>query len=73
MENSRESMGMCIKLARIKAGLKQAALAKDVGVSTTTVHKWENDKAVPSVEHAIGICKAVGQSLDGVFYPLYQL
>lgn len=71
MASNPKDIGMCIKIARVKARLKQSALAIDVGVSVTTIHKWENNKAVPSLEHAIGICKACGQSLDGVFYSLY--
>lgn len=71
MTTNPKDMGMCIKIARVKAGLKQAALAKDAGVSVTTVHKWENNKVVPSLAHAIKLCKACGQSLDGVFYSLY--
>lgn len=72
-ERTRDTLGMCIRIARIKAGLKMSDLAKGAGVSNTTVFKWEHDVSVPSIEHAIGICRTCGQSLDGVFYPLYKL
>lgn len=39
---------MEIKEIREKLGLTQAEFAKEIGVDTVTVSRWENDKRRPS-------------------------
>lgn len=40
-------VGTAIKEIRIKSLLSQADFAKELGVSFSTVNRWENGKAVP--------------------------
>lgn len=40
-------IGTAIKEIRIKSLLSQADFAKELGVSFSTVNRWENGKAVP--------------------------
>ena len=47
-ENYDFTTGMLIKRCRQKAGLSQSALALEVGVSGTTISKWETDMSTPS-------------------------
>ena len=41
-------IGTAIKEIRIKSLLSQTEFAKEIGVSFSTVNRWENGKAVPS-------------------------
>lgn len=47
---------------RIGAGLSLEELARDIGVSASTVHRWENGERVPHGEAAI----AYGRCLTGL-------
>ena len=40
-------IGNALKEIRIKSLLSQADFAKEIGVSFSTVNRWENGKAVP--------------------------
>lgn len=40
-------VGNCIKEIRLKQGIDQSQLADMLGVSTSTVSRWENNKSVP--------------------------
>lgn len=40
-------IGTAIKEIRIKSLLSQADFAQEIGVSFSTVNRWENGKAVP--------------------------
>ena len=41
-------IGNKIKEIRIKSLLSQADFAKELGVSFSTVNRWENGKAIPN-------------------------
>ncbi len=41
-------VGNAIKDIRIKSLLSQADFAKELGVSFSTVNRWENSKAIPN-------------------------
>ena len=42
------NIGLGIKEIRLKSLLSQADFAKEVGVSFSTVNRWENGKAIPN-------------------------
>ena len=42
------SIGTAIKEIRIKSLLSQSDFAEEIGVSFSTVNRWENGKAVPN-------------------------
>ena len=48
MKNEVEMTPERIREERLAFGLSQEQLAQSIGVSFTTVNRWENGKAVPS-------------------------
>lgn len=57
-------LGQKLKEARLKAGLKQEDLAKQLGVSRQTVSSWENDRSYPDLGSAVKLSNLYGTSLD---------
>lgn len=53
-----------LKLARMKAGLRQIDLARKVGVSETAITKYETGRARPSLVTLQRICQVLGAPLD---------
>ena len=56
-----------VRANRLRLGLSQAQLAEKAGVSRTAVTAIEGSRLVPSVSAAIGIAKALGQSVESLF------
>ena len=48
MVNAPKSFAGMVKDARQKLGLSQEELAHELGVSFSTINRWENGKTVPS-------------------------
>lgn len=42
-----------MKLLRMEAGLTQAEIAKSIGVSKPTLHRWEKGSASPRADAAV--------------------
>lgn len=57
-----------MKTARLKKGLSQAELAKNIGVSRQTINMIENSGYNPTVELCIKICKELGVTLNDLFW-----
>ncbi len=57
-----------MKAARQGKNLSQAELAKAVGVSRQTVNMIENGDYNPTVALCIKICRALGVSLNDLFW-----
>lgn len=57
-----------MKTARLKKGLSQAELAKNIGVSRQTINMIENGGYNPTVELCIKICKELGVTLNDLFW-----
>lgn len=57
-----------MKEARLKAGLSQSALAYKVGVSRQTINAIENGDYNPTIRLCVGICKALGLTLNDLFW-----
>ena len=62
-------MAWSIKAARVNAGMTQKEAAKALGVSETTVIKWENGRAVPLANKFVEMCQLYKVSMDDVFLP----
>lgn len=58
------TLGDKIAKARRNAGLEQADLAANVGVSRALVSKWERDLSEPTVSQARSIAAATGVSFE---------
>ena len=66
--NKRYSVTNRIRVARAEDRVTQRELAKTVGVSEAYINHVENGRATPSVAVAIRIGKALGKTVDELFY-----
>ena len=57
-----------LKAERERLGLTQAALAERVGVSRKTINTVENGVFVPSTILALKLARAVGRSVEAIFW-----
>jgi putative transcriptional regulator len=62
MKNTR------MKMARIEKGMKQEDLAKKVGVTRQTIGLIEAGDYNPTLNLCIAICKALGKTLNDLFW-----
>ena len=58
-----------MKAARVAKGLTQQDLAQAVGVTRQTVVAIERGDYNPTVRLCIEICRVLGTTLDGLFWP----
>jgi len=56
-----------LKRIRIERNLKQCQLAKDAGVSTFSLSRYENGWMLPSLTNAIKIAQTLECNVDVVF------
>lgn len=59
---------LAMKEARTKAGLSQQGLAERLGVSRQTINAIENGDYNPTVRLCVGICRALGVTLNDLFW-----
>ena len=57
-----------MKIARIEKDFSQEQLAEAVGVTRQTIGMIEAGKFNPSLQLCIGICRALGKTLDELFW-----
>lgn len=57
-----------IKEIRVAMGWTQEDLQVCSGVSDSSIGRYENEECVPNLFNALSICKALGKTLDQVFY-----
>lgn len=57
-----------LKAARAEKDMTQAALAEAVGVSRQTINAIEKGEYNPTINLCRAICKALGKTLDGLFW-----
>jgi putative transcriptional regulator len=57
-----------LKEARLEQGLTQESLAGAVGVTRQTIIAIEKEKFVPSVKLALELARALGASLEALFW-----
>lgn len=53
-----------LKAARVNAGLTQAEVAKEIGVSIGTIKNWEARKSFPNQPKIEKLCELYGVSYD---------
>jgi putative transcriptional regulator len=61
-------LGNRLKDYRAQAGLTQAELAEQVGVSRKTINTIENRVFTPSATLALKVARALGRPVEAVFY-----
>ena len=57
-----------MKLARVEKDISQEQLAEMVGVTRQTIGMIETGKFNPSLQLCISICKALGLTLNDLFW-----
>lgn len=57
-----------MKVARVEKDISQEQLADKIGVSRQTIGMIEAGKFNPSLQLCISICKALGKTLDELFW-----
>ena len=57
-----------LKSARAAMDMSQQALAEAVGVSRQTINAIEKGDYNPTLNLCVDICKALGKTLDGIFW-----
>lgn len=62
-------MGMNLKIARIKKGIKQIDLAREIHVSPATLIKWE--KGIEFENIRLGQMKAIAAALSSTVEELF--
>lgn len=62
MENNR------MREARTNMRLSQAELARQIGVSRQTINMIENGGYNPTIELCVRICRALGLTLNDLFW-----
>ena len=60
---------MSFLAARLKAGLSQAAAAKQLGVSAASVSQWETGKTMPDSKRLLDIANLYGCTVDQLLSP----
>lgn len=58
-----------MKIARIEKDFSQEQLADLVGATRQTISMIEAGKFNPSLQLCLSICKALGKTLDELFWP----
>jgi putative transcriptional regulator len=57
-----------MKIARMEVDMKQEDLAKAVGVTRQTIGLIESGEYNPSLNLCIAVCKALGKTLNDLFW-----
>jgi len=57
-----------MKIARMEVDIKQEDLAKAVGVTRQTIGLIESGEYNPTLNLCIAICKALGKTLNDLFW-----
>ena len=60
-------IGELLQAVRLRAGLKQEAVATDIGVSRATIVAYENGRTSPSVKDLAAILKVCGTTVTEFF------
>lgn len=60
------NIGENLKNALKRKGIRQAALAKALGVSRASVHSWLVGKTQPTLENLMRISDLLGEPIDGI-------
>lgn len=61
-------MAMTLKAARVNRKLGQAEAAKRIGVSLSTLSKWERGVCFPSVKYITRITEVYGVKYDDLIF-----
>lgn len=57
-----------LKAARVNAGYDQKTAAKILGISNSTLGKWERGESFPNVDKAQEMCSLYGLSYNDILF-----
>lgn len=66
-------MKVTLKAARVNANLSQVKAAKALGISESTLAKWENGDTCPRADRMQDICDLYNCGMDDVVFFAQQL
>ena len=55
-----------LEAARVNAGLSQKVAAQELGISNTTLGKWEKGESFPTADKIPEICELYGVHYDNI-------
>jgi len=61
-----ENIGRILGQLRQDLGLSQAELARRLGITRASVHKWERGDALPTLHHLQEIARIMGVSISSI-------
>lgn len=61
-------MKITLKAARVNAGYSQKEAAERLGISNTTLCKWENYISFPNAQQIDKLCELYGVSYDDLIF-----
>jgi transcriptional regulator with XRE-family HTH domain len=64
MTDERQVIGARIAAARRSAGISQADLGKQIGVSGQTISNWETSRYLPSASDVVSLVHTLGCTSD---------
>jgi transcriptional regulator with XRE-family HTH domain len=59
-----ETMGERIRRLRDAAKMTQEELSQRGGIPLGSLQKWEQDKRLPRIDHAVQLARALGVTMD---------
>jgi putative transcriptional regulator len=68
MDGGMMNKNLKIKVARTQLDMTQKDLAEAIGVSRQTINAIEKGDYNPTIKLCIAICKALGKTLDELFW-----
>ena len=68
LEGAAMAKNLRMKAARAGRGLSQASLAEQVGVTRQTISAVESGDYNPTIALCVRICRALGVTLDDLFW-----
>ena len=70
LEKGGDKMRVSLKAARINAGYTQKQAADLVGVTPSTIIKWESGKTFPKADKFAELCKIYKADFNDIFLPV---
>lgn len=67
-ERGDQMQKITLKAARVNSGLRQKEAAKKLGVSASTLYKWEAGKNKPNVKYLDKIEKVLNTPIDNIIF-----
>ena len=63
-----DKIRITLEAARVNAKMTQAQAAKELGVSVTSIVKWENGTSVPGVDKALALARLYSMPVDNIIF-----